>query len=541
MSPELNSQDTAQKARLLGLAFAGADVVFELSLAGQVTFALGAVRQLTGCEPSKFVGSDWSDLVTDADTDLLVALLAGLKPGERRGPVKIALRPRQARSLARHASLSLFRMTQRDANVSCALSLGAPATSNLMAGQENGLIDREAFMAVVSKLIDEAASGGLPVHLDLVDLEGLGRSAAAMEPGSAEKLRRQVSATLRAESVDGLGATEMSPDRFALVRGVGSDGRLSERLQAVSGGAVRPIIAELALKDGSKQSLRAMRHALDRFIEDGPSAAAATFAASVSRTVHHSNSFKDALSRGSFRLEYQPIVDLKRRTLHHFEALARFETGSSPAETIILAEELGLIVEFDLAVARIVLKAISAAAPGTKIAANVSAASLLHDGFVGALLEVTASNPRMRPRLMIEITETQELRDLAAADKAIAALRRAGHVVCLDDFGAGAASLDYLRLLDVDMIKIDGRYIQSLGARPRDTVVLKHVVAMCRELGVLTVAEMIETAEVARCVLDLGVDLGQGWHFAKPLAEPRWRPNVGPVRARRAGAVEQWA
>jgi EAL domain-containing protein (putative c-di-GMP-specific phosphodiesterase class I) len=334
----------------------------------------------------------------------------------------------------------------------------------------------------------------------------------------------------------------MAPDRFAVVRDPGARGDLAERLGAISGGAFQPEVARIDL-DGETQGLKAMRYALDRFIEDGPSAAAATFAAAVERTVREAGRFQQALASGDFELAFQPIVDLKQGTLHHFEALARFDRETSPADTIEMAEELGLITDFDLAVVRTVLKALSKTPSEIRIAANLSAVSLMKPGFVDGVLKASAAKPKLRSRLLLEVTETQALRDLAAADAAIGKLRSAGHPVCVDDFGAGAAGLDYLRSLKVDFVKMDGRYVQDLRAGSRDAAILKHLAALCGELGVGTIAEKIETPQVAKLAAELGLDLGQGWHFGKPQAQPLWPPAADPApasRARRMGAVEQW-
>jgi EAL domain-containing protein (putative c-di-GMP-specific phosphodiesterase class I) len=177
----------------------------------------------------------------------------------------------------------------------------------------------------------------------------------------------------------------------------------------------------------------------------------------------------------------------------------------------------------------------------TRIAANLSAHSLMIEGFLEEILGLGGGGG-LRGRLILEITETRQLRDLDQANARIARLRSAGHVVCLDDFGAGAASLDYLRRLEVDFIKIDGRYIQSMTEGSRDALLVKHLVALCNDLGVATIAEMIETEPVARLALDLGVQLGQGWAFSKPLEKPRWSPPASaPAPARtRPGSREYW-
>jgi EAL domain-containing protein (putative c-di-GMP-specific phosphodiesterase class I) len=186
-----------------------------------------------------------------------------------------------------------------------------------------------------------------------------------------------------------------------------------------------------------------------------------------------------------------------------------------------------------------------------RIAANVSAVSLMNPQFLASLVTLTASAPKLRPRLLFEITETQKLPDLADAARVVASLRDLGHPVCLDDFGTGAATLEYLSRLEVDFIKFDGRYIKSLDRRPRDSAVIKHVVALCAELGIGTIAEMIETEGVAAIARRLGVALGQGWLYGRPTltirnpvqaaAAPIPSALVGAAVARRKGATETWS
>jgi EAL domain-containing protein (putative c-di-GMP-specific phosphodiesterase class I) len=226
------------------------------------------------------------------------------------------------------------------------------------------------------------------------------------------------------------------------------------------------------------------------------------------------------VAAGGFALAYQPVVSLKDGRLHHFEALARFAPGASPDLTIRFAEELDLIRELDLAVTAAVVDALARSPADIRIAVNVSALSLMTPGFVDAFEAVAA--PVAPERMMVEVTETQDLGDLDRAAAIITHLRRDGRSVCLDDFGAGAATLEYLRRLDVDFVKIDGRYVRDAGAVPRDAVILKHMVALCRELGVATIAEMVETAETAALLSSLGVDLVQGFAYSRPLPEPRW-------------------
>ena len=534
--------DPHQTLRLLGLVFAGADLVFEIDTKGQIVFALGAAERLTGHADAALLKQNWSDLVTADDADLLNVLLGGLKPGERQGPLRVALANSKAGGLTRFASLSIFRLPQLDSRISCALSLGAPAGMDTSTPKSGGLIAREDFTLAVTQLLAEAESGGLPLRMDLVEMPGLEAEFATLDPAQASVSRRQFAATLRAESYAGIGGTEIAQDRYAVVRAANaSSERLTDKLAALPGMTVTPAVAQLSFASGTPdQNMRAMRYALDRFIEEGPTVAADSFKAAVERTLRDTTRFKTIVQTGRFNLAFQPVVNLVAGSLHHFEALARFDAESSPANTIRLAEELEMIAEFDIAVVTGVAKAIGNAAVGTRIAANVSAHSLMRDRFVDDLVALVPQP--IRHRLLIEITETRQIDDLDRANAVIGKLRQLGHIVCLDDFGAGFASLDYLRKLEVDIVKIDGRYIQHLTADSRDALLVKHVVSLCSDLKMTTIAEMIETHDCAKVCEDLGVRFGQGWVFSKALPEPIWTPPPKPaaIVSRRSGAQESW-
>lgn len=266
---------------------------------------------------------------------------------------------------------------------------------------------------------------------------------------------------------------------------------------------------------------RALRYSLGRFLAAG--GAQDSFQAHVRQTADELDRFNAIVAEGAFELTFQPVVSLADGELHHFEALTRFEASESPADTIRFAEELDLILDFDLAVLARVVDALAKTPAEVRIAVNVSALSLMTPDFLAAFQAVAGSETDPG-RLMVEITETQALGDLDRADRLIGELRAAGHPVCLDDFGAGAATLEYLRRLNVDYVKIDGRYMPEGEAHPRDAVILKHLTALCRELGVATIAEMVETEGTAELLKGLGVDLAQGFAYSRPLSAPIWVP-----------------
>ena len=527
------------KQKLLGAAFASADLIFEVDPDGMITFALGSTQGIAARADGSLVGQCWRNLFSADDQYLLAALLRSLAPAERKGPLPVVLAPETYGAVGRPATLSVFRLPDRDGRpVSCALSYHG-ISQWTGAEQPDGLLPKEDFADTAQRLMRDAQEAGLALRIDLVEFNGLDKADAGQ---GSEDLRRRVAATLRANSYNGEAASELGPDRFAVLRpAAASSADLDQQLCEASGGAAKPVVAELKLTGTSiNENIRALRYALDQYLEEGARATSVNFSAVIQKTAMETVRLKTALASRTWSLVYQPVVNLRDETLHHFEALARFEAGASPQASICLAEELGLIADLDLAVVRMVAAVLTKQPPNIEIAANLSAVSLMQPSFHKALAAVTERDTRLRPRLLLELTETHKLTDLVAANKAIQSLRNLGHSVCLDDFGAGAASLDYLRLLEVDFIKFDGRYIRSLTVESKDEVILKHMVNLCRELGIETIAEMIETTEVARLSQALGVGLGQGWCFAKPAVDLIYPPVRAAAPIRRQGAVETW-
>ena len=194
-------------------------------------------------------------------------------------------------------------------------------------------------------------------------------------------------------------------------------------------------------------ALRALRFAVEACLKgDGIDRPDLAFTASLLRTLKEADTFRTIVRDREFDLHYQPIVDLNTGAVHHFEALARFRGTTGPAETIHMAEELALIGSFDVAVAEKALSRLLRPGSGLlKFAVNVSGASLADDRYVEAVLRMTSNKPDERRRLIVEVTESAALADVEAANRRLGALRAAGIQVCIDDFGAGSASYDYLR------------------------------------------------------------------------------------------------
>ena len=129
--------------------------------------------------------------------------------------------------------------------------------------------------------------------------------------------------------------------------------------------------------------------------------------------------------------------------------------------------------------------------------------------------------------------------DLQSANETLKIFRGLGVSVCLDDFGVGAAAFEYLRSLHVDFVKIDGSFVREASHSKFSGAFIKSIAALCKELGIETIAEFVEDDAAARLMRAAGVDHGQGWHFGKPSPELPWDQKAG-LAAAKPGGRENW-
>ncbi|WP_336921085.1 sensor domain-containing phosphodiesterase [Aquipuribacter sp. SD81] len=232
-----------------------------------------------------------------------------------------------------------------------------------------------------------------------------------------------------------------------------------------------------------------------------------------------------ALAAQVLDVHLQPIVALPASVVAELEALVRWhdaELGHVPAELLVrVAERTRLVVGLGRWVLRRAC-AVAAGLPATggvrpAVAVNVSPVQLEEAGFVGEVADALAAAGLPGDRLVLEVTESAGVEDLAVAHRALSAVRRLGVRTALDDFGTGRTSLTLLRDLPLDLVKIDRSFVSGARRGPGDGVLLRLLVDACHALGLEVVAEGVEDATQARTVTALGVDRGQGWHFGRPV------------------------
>ncbi len=530
-------------ARLLGLAFASADLLVELDAEGRIAFAAGSHPEPSGGAADALTGSQFREWLDERSGETVFRQLSQLKDGQRTSGVEVTLVGPSG--LRRQAQFRALRLPFLAPNVSCALSFAKAAA----APSVDPALARERFETKALEALVRTASAGEDLACIFVDIRGLtdalDKADAAQGAAALENLER----VLRSHSLDGASAGRLAGDRYALLaREDASPDAISSEVREAGrdkGLTLAPAAAAAVMKRNVDPlaNMRALRFTMDSFIRSGGAdkgALPTAFGKALHDTLTSAATFTKSVRDRSFELYYQPIVRLDGRAVHHYEALARFRGEASPAESIRMAEELDLVADFDLAVAEKVLSRLRGLPSEVKIAINLSGRSISGDRVVAEVLKMHARVPEARGRLLIEITETAALGDLAGAASKLGALRDVGFKICIDDFGAGAASFDYLRQLPLDVIKIDGRFVEGIQGNERSQTLLRHVVDMCQALNVATVAERIETEGEAEAVKRLGVQYGQGWLFGRP--EPNiQRASPAPIAARRRGVVETWS
>jgi diguanylate cyclase (GGDEF)-like protein len=235
----------------------------------------------------------------------------------------------------------------------------------------------------------------------------------------------------------------------------------------------------------------------------------------------------DAVANGEMAVVYQPLVDLRTGRPTGAEALVRWDHPDGtrmPDSFIGLAEETGLIVDIGAQVLREACHqaarwtAARPDAPGLMVTVNLSARQLSAPGIVEEVRSALDSAGLAPGRLVLEITETVLMHDRDAAAATLWELKALGVRIAVDDFGTGYSSLAYLRRFPIDILKVAREFICGLGQDAQDDVITRAIVDLADTLGLLTVAEGIETQEQYEFVTALQCDLAQGYLFARPVS-----------------------
>ena len=236
-----------------------------------------------------------------------------------------------------------------------------------------------------------------------------------------------------------------------------------------------------------------------------------------------------SIDNGGLALHYQPVVALHDDAVVGVESLSRWVRPGRPplppGEFIPVAEESGLITPLGRQVLRrgcdqLARWACVAEWQGATLSVNVSPVQLVRRDLVPTVAEALAASGADPARLALEITETALLTDLDAASRALRKLRWLGVQLWIDDFGTGYSSLAYLRQLPLDGLKIDRSFVAGLSTTAVDRAIVAGIVDVAHSLGLVAIAEGVETTEQAAVLRELGCDRAQGYLWSPAVPAP---------------------
>ena len=268
--------------------------------------------------------------------------------------------------------------------------------------------------------------------------------------------------------------------------------------------------------------------------KENPGAGAAVFELRMEAPRRRRAQIEQALRLPGFRdqlsIVFQPIFNLSTGRIIANEALARWrneELGSvGPSEFVPIAEQLNLIDGINLHLMKLAFDAARDWPGHIKLSFNLSAVQLCSTGSAEVVLGALKAARLTARSLQVEVTETALLRDFERARENLNILRDAGATIVLDDFGAGYASISYLRELCFDQIKLDGALVTAAQQSADGKQLLRAVIVLCEVLGVSSVAEHVGSAELLKLVLELGCTAGQGFWLEPPLSAAELRKRL---------------
>jgi len=241
----------------------------------------------------------------------------------------------------------------------------------------------------------------------------------------------------------------------------------------------------------------------------------------VSRRFEIEQALAVGLKNDEFYVVYQPKYSLKTKKIYSVEALLRWNSSTlgnvTPEQFVPIAEEIGFIYELGLFVFKRACEdfvSLKEKLGLEMISINVSVVQLMQDDFMDKIENILNETKVDSNKIGIELTETYLIKNVEDILDILIVMRRLGFKILIDDFGTGYSSLKYLQQLPIDILKIDKSFVKNLTKNNNDIV--KAIVAISKSFGFITIAEGVETKEQEELLIELDVDIAQGYLYSKP-------------------------
>jgi diguanylate cyclase (GGDEF)-like protein/PAS domain S-box-containing protein len=553
---ELASDLHGREARFRSLVQNSSDACAILGADGLIRYESVAVERMLGSRVADWEGHRFAELVHPDDrpeVEHVVADLASTPHAERRFECRLqhadgTWRTMEAvgRNLLEDAAVAGLVINHRD--VTERKSLEAELIRQAFHDHLTGLPNRALFGDRVAHALNRRRRGRRAVGVLFIDLDDFKAINDSLGHETGDRVLQEVAERLRTTARPGDTVARLGGDEFAFLLEDVADAAdvetVAERVEATLGEPLSIADTEVTLRvsigiadatDDDQTAADLLRDAdvamylakargggHERFLPEMREAAVARFELGTD--------LRRAIEREEFVLHYQPVVDLASGGVLGFEALVRWQHPTRgllpPLEFIPVAEATGLIVPIGRWVVEEACRQAKRwqdafpSSPALTMSANLSARELREASLVdnvAAILERTGVDP---VTIILEITETSMVEDADGSVGTLQALKALGVRIAIDDFGTGYSSLNYLRRLPVDVLKLDRSFVATAGRGEREAALVDAVFRLGRTLGLDTVVEGVEDREQRERLVSLGCRIGQGYLFARPMAEP---------------------
>ncbi|MDP2212552.1 bifunctional diguanylate cyclase/phosphodiesterase [Phenylobacterium sp.] len=403
-----------------------------------------------------------------------------------------------------------------------------------------GLLDRKSFIQRAREHLQQPGE----YELVVADLDRLRRLNEALGHERADLVLAALGSRLAAAFPPGSLLSRVGEDEFSVLAKVAEVSASEvlrnalERPLRVAGFDIHPTLSVGAVRarggDEAPEAAELLRRAelaVEAAKTGGRGGAAAYGRALESDGLSRlalEGDLRGAIGRGELTAFYQPIVRLSTGALSGFEALVRWRHPRRgllmPDQFLPLCEEMGLMNALGSLMMREAASQLAVwrrdhrAAGELTVAVNLSTGEIDHPDLISNVVRILRETGLPPGALKLEVTEGDVMRDPERAAIILRDLRQAGAALALDDFGTGFSSLSYLTRLPFDTLKIDRYFVRTMGTDEGSAKIVSSVVKLGQDLDLEVVAEGVENAGMARQLLALGCDYGQGFGYAPALS-----------------------
>ena len=416
-----------------------------------------------------------------------------------------------------------------------------------------GELNRTHLIASLAEIIEEAVRFRTNCAFLLIGIDHLARINDAFGFDVADAVISEVASRIRARLRGGDVLGRFSGNKFGLVLKnctVDDMNVAAERFLAAIRDDVVPTKSGPVSVTASIGAVAVPRHA--RSADDAINRAHESLDGSKSRragsfSVWRPNVERDAQRRVNIRvtdeivtalndrritMAFEPVVDATARNAAFYECLVRMEQHDGQVllapDIVPVAERLGLIRLVDHRVLELVVAEL-AASPDVQLSLNISPETTMDPDWWTSIESLMAAHPGVGERLIVEITETVAIQDVDDVRGFVTRLKNFGSRIAIDDFGAGYTSFRNLRKLGVDIVKIDGAFVQNIARSADDRAFVQTLIDLARRLNIKTVAEWVQDEEAAGLLRDWGCDYIQGRLTGLASSRRPWQPPAETV------------